>query len=163
MKNHGFGDYINYNNMFLSKHTDWNTHFTCIGVSVGVAAVHYLLMRRAQGPLRLQVLGVCVTIGVRRCGITSVCIYGQARNESVMCGVDGRWVCCGRYVMSCVRGQDPRAGGRGWIEVTGAAVRCGCCSYRAQSTLQTLVLNRRLGERQVQMGRGQRKRGVKVK
>lgn len=60
--------------------------------------------------------------------------------------------------MMCVCRQDPCAGGHGWIEVTGAAVSCRCCSNGAQSTLQTLVLHRGRRERQIKMGRVQRKR-----
>lgn len=53
--------------------------------------------------------------------------------------------------------QDPCAGGRRWIEVTSATVSCRSCSYGAQSPLQTLVLHRGRRERQIKIGRAQRK------
>ena len=132
-------------NTQTQKHTTL-THplITCIGVSAGISAVHHFLMWRTQAFLISLIRRVCVSVRVGHfvCVMASVCICGRACGDSLMCDVDERRVYCGGWVCVCVRGQDPRAGSLGWVEVTGATVRCRLRGYRTQSVLQTLELGR---------------------
>lgn len=75
---------------------------------------------------------------------TSVRMCRQACRSNHTHSVDGGRVCCGEFVVMRACRQDPCAGGQRWIEVTGATVRSWCCSYGAQCTLQTLVLQRKM-------------------
>lgn len=97
-------------------------------------------MRWTQVPLSLHALGGRVAV-----------IFGHFVNvrwarPDIVTRVGGGRVCGGGYVLACVRGQDPRAGGQGWIEVTGAAVRGWRRSYGTQGALQTLVLQKKTGD-----------------
>lgn len=58
----------------------------------------------------------------------------------------------------CVCRQDPCAGGRRWIEVTGATVSCRGCSYRTHSAPHTPVLDRGRRKTQAEMEKTERER-----